>query len=179
MTDSTNKHTTPAGEVVVDGDHAALVFTRYLAHAPEVVWAALTEPQQFCAWFATTAQIDHHAGGFVDMVSGPSQMRWSGRILAWEPPRIFEYEWHIAPRPEIPQGESESIVRWELAPASGGTTLTLTHRRLAKPTALGFAPGTHAFLDRLAAYLDRAPLPNWTVRYGEVQHLYPSWGAPR
>lgn len=164
----------PAGEVQIDGDYAALVFIRYLPHSPEIVWAALTDEQQFCVWFATSARIEGRAGGIVDMVSGPSQMRWAGRILTWEPPRVFEYEWNTAARPEIPHGE-ESVVRWELAASGDGTTLTLTHRRLTKPTAIGFAPGTHAFLDRLAAYLDKNPLPNWTVRYADVQHLYPSW----
>jgi uncharacterized protein YndB with AHSA1/START domain len=163
------------GDVQFDGDQATLVFTRRLAHAPEVVWAALTDEQQFCAWFATTATIDGRPDGRVEMVSGPSQMLWSGRILTWDPPRVFEYEWHTAPRPEIPQGESESVVRWELAADGAGTLLTLTHRRLSRPTALGFAPGTHAYLDRLEAYLDQAPLPNWTVRYGEVSPSYPAW----
>jgi len=168
--------TTPAGEVQVDGDTATLVFTRQLPHPPDVVWAALTDEQQFCAWFATTAQIEPRAGGVVDMVSGPSQMRWTGHVLTWDPPHIFEYDWNIAPRPEIPHGEA-SVVRWELAASGAGTTLTLTHRRLTKPTALGFAPGTHAFLDRLAAYLDQTQLPNWTVRFAAVQHLYPSWSS--
>lgn len=51
----------------------------------------------------------------------------------------------------------------------------MTFSRLAKSTGLGFAPGIHSFLDRLAAQLDRRPLPDWVKRYDEVKGLYPSW----
>ncbi|MFP2932731.1 SRPBCC family protein [Pyxidicoccus sp. 3LG] len=165
---------TPKGEVRIEGGTATLVFQRRLRHPPEAVWAALTDPEQLRQWFMTTAKIDGRPGGSVDMVSGPARFHWTGRILAWEPYRLYEYEWNVAPRAELPTGE-QSIVRWELAPADEGTLLTLTHRQLTKGTALGFAPGTHAFIDRLSAHLDKTPLPDWMRRYGEVQSAYPAW----
>lgn len=166
--------TTPNGQVLMDGDHATLSFERRLRHPPEAVWSALTDPKQLREWFMTAAKIDGRPGGSVDMVSGPAGFHWTGQVLAWEPPHLYEYEWNVEPRAELPQGE-RSVVRWELSPVEGGTLLKLTHRRLTKPTALGFAPGTHAFLDRLEAHLDQAPLPHWMQRYGEVQAGYPSW----
>ena len=46
-------------------------------------------------------------------------------------------------------------------------------------TALGFAPGTHAYLDRLKAQLSDQPLPNWQERYKQVAPQYPSSWVPR
>ncbi len=161
----------PAGKIEFDGDHASLVFERTLHHPPEAVWAALTDPAEMQRWFMTTARIDGRAGGSVDMVSGPARFHWTGKILAWDPPRVLEYEWNVDPRPELPQGE-QTVVRWELERSGNSTRLKLTHRRLTRPTALGFAPGTHAFLDRLAAQLDGAPLPDWMRVFGEVQESY-------
>lgn len=161
------------GEVLIDGDTATLSFRRYLAHPPEMVWAALTDPEALRKWFMTTATIDGRPGGSVDMVSGPARFHWTGRILAWEPSRLYEYEWNVDPRPELPSGE-KTVVRWELQPSEGGTLLALTHRGLTQSTAFGFAPGTHVFLDRLAAHLDQAPMPDWMRSYGAVQHAYPA-----
>lgn len=46
-------------------------------------------------WYMTTATIDGRVGGSVDMIAGPLRFHWTGRIAAWEPPRVFEYEWNI------------------------------------------------------------------------------------
>ena len=68
------------------------------------------------------------------------------------------------------------MIRWELRPSGSDTILHLEHRRLDTKTALGFAPGTHAFLDRLEAQLGRQPLPSWQERYAAVAPRYPpSW----
>ena len=165
---------TPPGTIEPAGDRASLIFRRILPHPPEKVWRALTEPGELEKWFMTSAQVEPHVGGRVELVGGPAQFRWTGSVLTWEPCRVFEYEWILAPRPEVPQGEN-TVVRWELEAVDGGTLLTLFHRNLTRPTALGFAPGTHAYLDRLEALLAGTILPNWTVRYGEVAGAYPSW----
>ncbi len=164
--------TTPAGTIELEGEHATLVFERTLAHPPEAIWAALTEPEQLRHWFtATLARIDGRPGGSIEMVAGPAQIRSTGRILTWDPPRVLEYEWNAAPRPELPSGEA-SVVRWELSRDGAATRLRLVHRRLTRRTAMGFAPGLHAFLDRLAAQLDGAPLPGWMERFAEVAPAY-------
>ena len=36
----------------------------------------------------------------------------------------------------------------------------------------GFIPGTHAFLDILAAHLAGTKLPRWGERYAEVESAY-------
>jgi hypothetical protein len=111
------------------------------------------------------------------MVTGPAQFHWTGKVMVWDPPRVFEYEFNVDPRPELPEGE-RTVVRWELASAGSGTSLTLTHRHLTQRTASGFAPGTHVLLDRLAGQLAGGSLPDWMSRYAEVQGLYPAWQRP-
>lgn len=174
MTPSSQPQTTPAGDVLIDGDKATLHFERLYPHPVEAVWEALTQPEQLAKWFMTKATLDGRQGGRLTMVSGPAQFEWTGEILTWDPPHVLEYEWNLEARPEIPNGEA-SVVRWELRPEGEGTRLTLWHRRLSKPTALGFGPGTHAFLDRLGAQLAGEALPSWMHRYDEVKGAYPAW----
>ena len=76
----------------------------------------------------------------------------------------------------MPNGEPDSVIRWDLAEhGENDTIVTVTFSRLTKPTGLGFAPGMHAFLDRLEAHLDQVTLPDWMERYAEVKKSYPSW----
>lgn len=79
--------------------------------------------------------------------------------------------WHQSRDAQLPNG-GRAVVRWELAPVGSSTVLTLAHRRLATPTALGFAPGTPVLPDRLAAWLDGAAMPDFTTRYNEVASSY-------
>jgi uncharacterized protein YndB with AHSA1/START domain len=165
----------PVGAVVMEGEKATLVFRRRLDRPPEVVWKALTDPSELSKWYMTDAAIDGREGGTIDFIAGPSRLHVSGRILTWRPPTVLEHEWKVAPRPELESGE-DAIIRWELKRDGEGTILHLEHRRLNRETALGFAPGTHAFMDRLQAQLDGIHLPNWQKRYQEVAPSYPpSW----
>jgi uncharacterized protein YndB with AHSA1/START domain len=150
----------PPGEIVPDGEHATLIFRRRLPHPPEVVWHAITDPEQIRQWFATEARIDGWKGGTVDLVTGPNRVHGTGRILEWVPPRVYEYEWNVEPNSYLPTGEA-SVVRWELTPSGAGTLLVLSHRRLTRSTATIFRRGLRTFLDRLAALLEGQTLPPW------------------
>jgi uncharacterized protein YndB with AHSA1/START domain len=167
----------PTGAVVTEGEKATLIFRRRLAHPQEVVWKALTDPSELSKWYMTKAVIEGRVGGAIDFVAGPSRLHVTGRILTWNPPTVFEHEWKVAPRPELKSGE-DAIIRWELRRDGDGTILHLEHRKLNRETALGFAPGTHAFMDRLQAQLNGQPLPNWQERYQQVASQYPpSWAS--
>jgi uncharacterized protein YndB with AHSA1/START domain len=175
MNSPSRKHPSLNGDVTYDGEFTRLFYQRRLPHPPERVWAALTDPEQLGKWFmATSVAMDGRPGGSLEMVAGPGRIRSHGRILAWEPPRLLEYEWITRARSEIPSGE-DSFVKWELTPVEGETLLTLEHRRLTRPTAAGFAPGWHAFMDRLTAQLSGEPLPDWIGRFNEARGAYPGW----
>lgn len=156
------------GELVIDGERATLRFDRWLPHPVDTVWTAITEPAERVQWMGPTA-IDPRQGGWIDMVPADPPLpddakRMSGRITVWDPPRVFEHEWNQ--RIVEPGG----LVRYELHPEGGGTRLRLIHRGLGIRNAGGFRPGTHAFLDRLAALLAGSPLPSWQQRYRQLAH---------
>jgi uncharacterized protein YndB with AHSA1/START domain len=164
------------GTVTIEGEYATLRYERRLSHPREVVWKAITEPKELAGWMNTKAVIDGSNGGTIDFVNTVSGFRTTGRILSWNPKRVFEHEWHIAPNPSLPDGELEAIIRWELKQDgdSNDTLLILTHSRLTKLTSLRFAPGWHAYLDRLEASLNNEVPPDWMQRLAEVKELYPS-----
>jgi|SRR4051794_13375223 uncharacterized protein YndB with AHSA1/START domain len=163
------------GQLVPEGDTATLMFRRTLHHAPERVWEAIATPVGLKQWLmCSETRIDGRTGGTIEMLSGPPGYRSKGKILRWEPPRVFEYEWNVGPVPEMPFGQ-HAIFRYELIAQGSSTLLTVTYRRLTKETASGFLPGTHAFLDRLEAQLDGQPLPDWTHRFEELLGRYPRW----
>lgn len=155
------------GRLTVEGDRAVLSFERRLPFPVEVVWAAITDPHERAQWFGPTT-IDPREGGHIDMVAtGPplpdDVKRMTGRILVWDPPHVFEHEWK---QPIVEDG----VVRYELRPDAGGTLLRFTHRGLGVRNASGFLGGTHAFLDRLDAFLAGKELPDWVIRKQEVDH---------
>ena len=170
-----NEHTSRKGQLVLEGDTATLIFRRVLRHAPAHVWDAIATPEGLKEWLmCSEARIDGRNGGIIETVSGPPRYRSRGKILTWDPPHVFEYEWNVAPVAEMPLGQN-AIFRYELTPQGSSTLLTVTYRRLTKQSAPGFLPGTHAFLDRLEAQLDEEPLPDWTSRFTELLGQYPAW----
>jgi uncharacterized protein YndB with AHSA1/START domain len=161
------------GPVTMNGDHATLTFQRRLKFPIDRVWAAITDPAERKAWLGATQIQD---GEIViepeDPPAPPEAKRVTGRILTWQPPAdgraVFEHEWQQ-------RIVEDSVVRYELETDGDETLLTFTHRGLSERNALGFAPGTHAFLDRLRAHLGDEDLPNWGERYAEVAPAYPAW----
>jgi uncharacterized protein YndB with AHSA1/START domain len=85
----------------------------------------------------------------------------TGRILVWDPPHVLEHEWKQAI-------VEDSVVRYELQPDGDGTLLRFSHRGLGARNATGFRAGTHAYLDRLEAYLAGDELPDWSTRRQEI-----------
>jgi uncharacterized protein YndB with AHSA1/START domain len=164
------------GTVTIEGEYASLRYERRLPYPREVVWKAITNSRQLAEWMNTNAVIDGQKGGTIDFVNTVSGFHTTGRILVWDPVSVFEHEWHIAPNPSVPDGEPEAIIRWELNQDgdSNNTFLALTHSRLTKSTSLRFAPGWHAYIDRLEASLNNEDQPDWVQRFAAVKELYSS-----
>lgn len=174
INDTTMK-TDSKGSITYEGEYVSLMYQRRLPHPRETIWKEITDPKQLSGWMNTTAIINGRSGGTIDFVNTVSGFHTSGNILVWEPNTVFEHEWHIAPNPNLPQGESHSIIRWEMEQdGNSNTFLTLTHSYLSRSISLRFAPGWHAYLDRLEADLDNKELPNWMHRFAEIKELYSS-----
>jgi uncharacterized protein YndB with AHSA1/START domain len=165
--------TADAGKVEIKNNRATITFTRFLKHPPIMVWEAITTPEEFSAWYSGKVAIDPRVGGMFEVWTG-GDFHWTGRILAWEPPRLLEYEHNHVPCKVMPTG-ANTIVRWELAPSGEGTSLTFRQSRL--KSNFGFAPAMHVFLERLESHLDKQPLPDFLQRFHEVVRLYPVWNA--
>lgn len=153
------------GQLTIDGDKAVLSFERRLPYPIETVWSAITDPAHRNKWMGTTT-IDAREGGVIEMdptgpPAPPEHKRMTGRIRVWDPPHVFEHEWNQ-------RIIESSVVRYELSPDGDGTLLRFTHRGLGVGNARGFRPGTHAYFDRLEAYLAGDEMPNWQERYNEV-----------
>jgi uncharacterized protein YndB with AHSA1/START domain len=146
------------GLLEVEQEKARIVFRRFLRHPIQDVWSAVTDPKQVEVWFMVKLTREDAPGGRLEM-EHPNAVHATGRVLEWRPPRVYEYEWNLPRGPNQPEGEA-SIVRWELSPSEGGTLLTLTHRKLSRPTAEIFVRGLMAFLDRLSAQMDGTALPD-------------------
>ncbi|HTB59549.1 MAG TPA: SRPBCC domain-containing protein [Polyangia bacterium] len=166
------------GRLADDGsDGATLTFERSYRHTPRQVWDAIATPEGLRGWLmCTEAVIEGHVGGRFDLISGPPGYHSTGKILAWEPPRLLEYEWNVEPVPEMPRGE-RAIFRYQLTPQGDATHVLVTYRRISMQTARGFLPGLHAFLDRLEAQLEGRVPPDWRQRFGELRAAYPAWSG--
>ncbi|HTP15046.1 MAG TPA: SRPBCC family protein [Streptosporangiaceae bacterium] len=151
------------------GGRWRLRFTRALAHPPERVWRAITEPEQLRAWFPHLI-----TGGWAvgtDLTFTDPQGRgpeFSGQVLAFEPPRLLEFRW------------GTDVIRLEIGPREGGRTLTLLDTLGELGKAARDAAGWHECLDRLACHLD-GDAPTWRPgqRWAQVHPGYVASFGPR
>ena len=111
-------------EVRDDGKYV-LRFERRLAHPPEKVWAALTEPDQLRRWFPTDIEGERRPGApirFVFREDAPSAADMpellehdpqdlDGEFTEFDPPRLLAYRW------------GDEHLRWELEPTAEGCRL--------------------------------------------------------
>ena len=155
--------TNSRGTITYDGEYALLTYQRRLPHLKETIWKEITNPNKLSEWMNTKAIVDWRNGGTVDFVNIVSGFHTSGNILTWQPNKTLEHEWHIAPNPSLPQGESHSIIRWDLEQdGDSDTLLTLTHSYLSKLISLYVLPlvGMHTWTV-LKLDLDNTELPDW------------------
>ena len=140
-----------------------LRFIRHLAHPPQKVWRAVTEPEHLKAWFPDTIVVDQWA------VGAPLHFRpaagmgegFDGEVLAFEPPTTLEFRW------------GTDVIRLEVAPDGDGTRLTLLDTIDELGKAARDAAGWHTCLDQLEHHLD-GTTPPWSAsdRWGQVHPSY-------
>jgi uncharacterized protein YndB with AHSA1/START domain len=122
---------------------AILRFERILAHPPERVWRALTEPGELSAWHPTPFALEPIVGGAIGFLPPPGAPAMpDGTLTAYEPPWLLAHTW------------GEDSLRWELQPHPSGSVLTLTHTFGDRLKAARDAAGWHLCLDALSRTLD-------------------------
>lgn len=157
-----------------------LRFTRTLAHPPEKVWRALTDPEHLAAWFPTTIEGERKAGAslrfrFPDaMVESVREARTadseaefddsglaSGEMTACDPFTLLEFTW------------GGDTLRFELEPQGKKTILKFTDTFAPVGKGARDAAGWHACLDVLEYHLDGQPAP-WdpAERWAHVHNIY-------
>jgi uncharacterized protein YndB with AHSA1/START domain len=140
-----------------------IVVERWIDAPPDVVFALLTDAEQWTRWQGTEAYLDPRPGG-VFRVNVRGDGFTSGEFVAVEPSRRVAFTWGFE-RPGHPLPAGSTLVEIELTPEDGGTRLRLTHRRLPA----GFEDvgrGWEHYADRLrlvAAGVDPGPDPNRRV----------------
>lgn len=128
----------------VDG-RAVLWMQRRLAHPPEKVWRALTDPTELSQWFPATVSMAPAVGAEVSFDFGDGASP-DGEILALEPAQVFEFTWH---------GE---VLRFDLQADGDGCLLTFTHTFDDRPGAASFASGWRGCLDALGQLIAGEPV---------------------
>lgn len=156
------------GQVRRTGETVELVFRRRFARPIEKVWAALTVPERLADWFADTKVDRLEPGGRIEFFHTGADYRSLGRVVAYEPPRLFAWTWS-----EL-DGSKESLVRFELEPDGDGCRLTLTHSGLPPEDGEGVLAGWHAHLEAVEDAADGVftPWDKLMEREGKVAPLY-------
>ena len=100
------------------GESLSLEFD--LAHRPEKVWRALTDPSLLSKWLLPVLDLEMQPGaGFT--FQAPPQPGWDGvvicRMLEIEPRRKLSYTWA--------SGGIDTVVTFSLTPTESGTRMSL------------------------------------------------------
>lgn len=95
-----------------------------LINAPiDAVWAALTDPGAIGVWMDDDqVTVDLKAGGRYALFGGET----TGAFTRIEQPDLLEYTWRQA---GWQKDWADSLVRWEVRAAQGGTQVKLVHSR--------------------------------------------------
>jgi uncharacterized protein YndB with AHSA1/START domain len=158
----TEKVTDVDGELERVGSRWRLRFIRRLAHPPEKVWRALTEPEHLAAWFPMDIEGERTPGARLRFVHrGGEGPPFEGEMLAYEPPRLLKFRW------------GDDTLRLELAPEGAGCVLTLLDTFDERGKGARDGAGWHECLDLLAHHL-AGERPPWQPgeRWQQVHPLY-------
>jgi uncharacterized protein YndB with AHSA1/START domain len=144
-----------------------LRFTRTLAHPIDTVWRAISDPDHLEAWFPSTIEGDRREGAPLRFSFPRGEAPpFDGKMTAYDPPSLMEFWW------------GPDLIRIELRPADGGTTLTLLDTLEERGKGARDGAGWHTCIDALAAALDGRENPRDEMsRWNEVHpHYVESFG---
>jgi uncharacterized protein YndB with AHSA1/START domain len=169
--------TTADGVVETRADGTAVIrFERRLAHPPERVWSAITDPEQVIRWWGEL-NADLRPGGdfalrWLNTDEENRSAGWKGTLTEYDPPRLLETSgvWGDS---EEPWGENNATLRFELTPDGDGTVLRFINTLAKMPDEFRtkVPAGWHWHLDALAGVLDGRPDRKlWDVEGWEPIH---------
>ena len=127
--------------IEIGADRVGVRFERLLAHPPERVWRAITEPEELAAWFPDTIEGEFAPGAevkfpkFVEM-----GLPATGTVTDFDPPRLLAFSW------------GTSVLRFELEPDGDGTRLVFMDS-LPRAESAKNAAGWQVCLENLEALL--------------------------
>lgn len=150
------------GQLEATGNRWQLTFNRRLAHRPEQVWQAITEPEHLKAWFPARMDGERARGAKLTFVfEGGEGPTTDGEMLVYDPPSTLEYRWGF------------ETLRFELRPDGDGCLLRFVNTFDELGKAARDAAGWHACLDVLAYHLDgRQPPWDSMERWNQVHPGY-------
>ena len=144
-------------------DGPRLRFVRELAHPPEKVWRALTEPAELAEWFPDTIEVIEWSVGAPLRFGAKPEVGggFEGEVLSVEPPALLAFRW------------GTDVLRFELEPTAQGTRLTLFDAIDDVGKAARDGAGWHVCLDRLELHADGREVPfTMPDRWREVHPSY-------
>jgi uncharacterized protein YndB with AHSA1/START domain len=129
-------------------DRSTLVFVRELAHSPEQVWNALTDPAELSQWapFDTDRDLGRTGDAVLTMAGEGGGEALPSVVRCAERPKLLEYTW------------GNDVLRWELEPSPTGTRLTLVHTLEDPDWITMVAPGWHLCVDVMSHHLAGEPV---------------------
>jgi uncharacterized protein YndB with AHSA1/START domain len=153
------------GKLVKTGPTVTVRFERTVTASPEQVWAALTEPDQIESWL-TQAEFEAAEGGKVHLVWPDDQGEMHGSVTKYDPHQQLEYSWN--------ESSGASLLRFELAPTTGGSVLVLEHFGTSPEEAPGFGAGWQSHLEALDLVLagTKSAAADRDARYKELRPAY-------
>lgn len=97
----------------------------------ERVWRALTDHNEFGAWFRVKLDGPFLPGEVTTgriTFAGYEHVKWEATVKQMEAPRLFSFTWHpYAVDPDVDYSkEAPTLVEFRLEPTATGTRLTIT-----------------------------------------------------
>lgn len=146
------------GNLRTVGGRPVLRFERELAHPPEKVWKAVTDPAEMAHWFPANIETEPAIGAAMrfsfgdDALDGGGQYA-HGEVLEFDPPKVFAFRW------------VDDVLRFEIVANGAGCRLVFTYTMGGtdttndRPSVARNGPGWDVCLAFLAAQLDGGPAP--------------------
>jgi uncharacterized protein YndB with AHSA1/START domain len=154
-----------AATTYIAGDRDSVVTQIFIAAPRERVFAALIDRAQALQWGSsaeyelTEWEMQARVGGKWNFTarkrggkSNPDLVHY-GEITEFDSPRVLEYTWLASWHSEP---SHETLVRWELEAAHGGTQVKVTHSGLLPmpEDCKGYAQGWPGLVDRVKQFVE-------------------------